>query len=70
MRRARRTLAPYFTVAREASTCRETGACIGKGDRVAYFPDTRRAYAEHSRYADQIRALEFASAYAMPDAHY
>jgi len=67
MRRNRRLLIPFFTV---ASACRETGTRIVKGDRVAYFPDIRRAYAKHGRHIEQTRALEFASAYDIPDSNY
>lgn len=63
-----RNTTPYFTTARFNSTCPETGRPIRKGDRIAYFPATRKAYAEHSKAAEQVRGLDFARAYAMPDA--
>lgn len=66
----RRHLTPYFTTARFASKCPETGKEIRKGDRIAYFPATRMAYHDTSKAADQVRALEFASAYGMADANY
>lgn len=68
MRRLNST--PYFTVARFAGKCPETGKDIKKGDRIAYFPATRKAYHEASKAADQVRGMEFASAYGMADAAY
>ena len=65
-----RNTTPYFTTARFDSVCPETGKRIAKGERIAYFPANRRAYAESSKAAEQLRGLEFASAYAMPDANY
>lgn len=61
---------PYFTNACFPSTCPETGAQIKRGDVIAYFPAERKAYAEDSKAGEQIRGLDFAEAYAMPDAHY
>jgi hypothetical protein len=65
-----RTKTPYFTTARFNSVCPETGKAIGIGDRIAYFPATRKAYHEHSASADRVRALEFSAAYGMADANY
>lgn len=61
---------PYFTKACFPSICPQTGQQIKRGDRIAYFPDTRKAYAENSDAGDQVRGLDFAEAYAMPDANY
>jgi hypothetical protein len=69
MRRSRNTT-PYFTAARFPGTCPETGKAIRKGDRIAYFPASRQAYAEDSKAAEQVRGLDFARSFAMPDADY
>ena len=69
MRRARDT-SPYFTTARFESKCPETGKDIKKGERIAYFPATRTAYAEDSKAAEQVRGMEFSAAYGMADANY
>ena len=65
-----RDTTPYFTTARFASVCPETGKRIAKSERIAYFPASRKAYAESSKAAEQVRGLDFARAYAMPDADY
>jgi len=65
-----RTKTPYFTTARFNSVCPETGKAIGIGDRIAYFPATRKAYHEISASADRVRALEFSACYGMADANY
>jgi hypothetical protein len=65
-----RTKTPYFTTARFNSICPETGKAIGIGDRIAYFPATRKAYHDQSQSADRVRALEFSAAYGMADANY
>lgn len=71
MRRYRpRSSRPYFTRACFPSTCPQTGQQIKRGDQIAYFPATRTAYAENSEAGDQVRGLDFAEAYAMPDANY
>jgi len=70
MRRSPMPRRPYFTTARFASKCPQTGRAIRKGDRIAYFPDSRTAYAEQSPAGDDVRGLDFAEAYAMPDANY
>lgn len=69
MRRTR-NLSPYFMTARFDSKCAETGKDIKKGDRIAYFPATRTAYAEGSKAAEQVRGMEFSAAYGMADANY
>lgn len=61
---------PHFTTARFPGTCPETGAAIHKGDRIAFFPATRTAYAENSQHAEQVRGLDFARTWAMPDADF
>jgi len=65
-----RNQTPYTLTARFDSKCPETGLDIKKGDPCAYFPATKKAYHETSKSADQVRALEFAKAYEMPDANY
>jgi hypothetical protein len=61
---------PYFTTARFNSVCSETNRLIGKGDRIAYFPDTQRAYHQDSEHASIVRGLEFSAAFNMADANY
>jgi hypothetical protein len=64
------TKSPYFTNARFNSTCSETGLVIAIGQRIAYFPATRKAYHENSKHADELRALEFSRAFNMADSNY
>jgi hypothetical protein len=61
---------PCFITARRAGICPETGKVINPGDRIAWFPSSKRAYHENSQAAGQVRGLEFAEAYNMPDANY
>ena len=61
---------PYFTIARFDSVCSETNRLIKKGDRIAYFPDTRKAYHQDSEHASIVRGLEFSAAFNMADANY
>jgi hypothetical protein len=61
---------PYFTNARFNSTCSETGLVIAIGQRIAYYPATRKAYHENSKHADELRALEFSRAFNMADSNY
>ena len=61
---------PYFTSARFSSVCPETGKPIKKGDRIAYFPATRKAYHESSKAAEQVRGMQFAESWGMADANY
>ena len=62
--------APYFTAARFPGTCAESGNPIKKGDRVAYYPATRRVFADDSMQADELRGQQFAQAHNMADANY
>lgn len=66
----RRNTAPYFTTARFPGTCAETGKAIKKGDRVAYYPATRKVFAEDSKQADELRGLQFSQAHGLADANY
>ncbi len=68
MRRA--NAAPCFITARRAGICPETGKAINPGDSIAWFPSSKQAYHESSQAAGQVRGLEFAAAYNMPDANY
>lgn len=61
---------PYFTTARFFSTCPETGKKIGIGDRIAYFPETKKAYHDQSEHASIVRGLEFSAAFNMADTNY
>lgn len=61
---------PYFTYARFNGTCAETGAAIRKGDKVAYYPDSRKVFANNSKQADELRGLEFSAAHGMADANH
>ncbi|MGY4831839.1 hypothetical protein ACVNIS_24915 (plasmid) [Sphaerotilaceae bacterium SBD11-9] len=66
----RKNKTPYFTYARFNSTCAETGAAIRKGDKVAYYPESHKVYANNSKQADELRSLEFSASYGMGDANY
>lgn len=61
---------PYFTTARFPSTCPETGKGIKKGDEIAYYPSSKKAYHSDSQSADCLRGVEFSQAHAMADANY
>lgn len=61
---------PYFTTARFDSVCAETGKPIRKGEEIAYYPRERKAYCSTSKAAENVRALQFASAYGMADANW
>lgn len=61
---------PHFTTARFNSVCPETGKPIRKGEQIAYFPRERKAFHESSKAAEQVRGLQFASAYGMADANW
>jgi hypothetical protein len=61
---------PCFITARFPSTCPETGTQISKGDSVAYYPATRKAYHDSSAAADHVRGLQFAQAFNMADANW
>lgn len=61
---------PYFTTARFPSVCPETGKSIKKGDTIAYFPATCKAYHESSKAAEQVRGMQFAESWGMADANY
>lgn len=61
---------PHFMTARFDSTCAETGKPIKKGERIAYYPATRKAFKEDTKAADEVRGMEFAQAHGMADANY
>lgn len=61
---------PRLMTARFDSTCPETGKPIKRGDQVAYYPATKRAYHESSKAAAEVRGMAFSEAYAMADANY
>jgi len=44
--------------------------CFLTARRIAWFPSSKQAYDESSKAADQVRGLEFAAAFNMPDANY
>jgi len=62
--------APYFTSARFDSTCPETGRPIRKGDPIAYYPASRKAFHAESNQAAELRGLQFASSCGMADAEW
>jgi hypothetical protein len=66
----RRNATPCFLIARFEGRCAETGKPIHKGDLIAYFPASRQSYHKCSKAADQVRALQFATAHGMADANY
>lgn len=61
---------PMFITAKFPGTCPETGKPWAKGETIAWFPGEKKAYHLTSSHADQVRALEFASAYGMADANW
>jgi hypothetical protein len=50
--------------------CAETNRLIDKGNTVAYYPDTKKYYANNSVQAGELRDLHFAASMAMADADY
>jgi hypothetical protein len=62
--------APYFTKARFDSVCPETGKQIKKGDEIAYYPATRRAYHASSKAAGELRGLQFSQAFGLDDSNW
>lgn len=69
-RRVRADQTPRLITARIDGTCPETGKAIKKGDTIAWYPSSRTAFHEDSPSAAQVRELQFAAAYEMPDANY
>lgn len=61
---------PYFTKAKFNSVCPETGKPIKKGDEIAYYPATRKAFHESSKAADELRSMQFSRTFCMDDANY
>jgi hypothetical protein len=59
-----------MTTARFSSVCPETGRPIRRGDPIAYYPRTKKAFHECSEAAAQVRALAFSRSYQMPDANW
>lgn len=59
---------PYFTTARFASKCPETGKDIKKGDEIAYYPRDKRAFHTESKAAQNVRALQATQAQGLADA--
>jgi len=71
MRRSR-TVArdPFFLIAKFSSVCPETGKTIRAGERIAYFPATRRAYHTDSNAANELHGQLFAKSWNMADANW
>jgi len=61
---------PYFTKAKFASVCPETGKQIKKGDEIAYYPAERKAFHDSSKAADELRAMQFSHTFCMEDSNY
>lgn len=59
---------PYFMTARFASKCPETGKEIKKGDEIAYYPSSKKAFHTDSESAQQIRAMRATAAMGLADA--
>lgn len=59
---------PYFTTARFASTCPETGKAIKKGDEIAYYPRDKRAFHADSKAAQDVRAMQATASQGLADA--
>lgn len=61
---------PRFTTARLDGVCPETGLPIKRGDCIAWYPSSRRAYHESSPSARALRGMQFAAAWNMADANH
>ena len=61
---------PYFTVARFDSVCPETGKAIKKGERIAYYPSSRKAYHDSSKQAGELREMQFNRSFCMADGNW
>ena len=48
----------------------EQGKPIKKGDEIAYYPATRKAFHESSKAADELRAMQFSRTFCMGDSNY
>jgi hypothetical protein len=59
---------PYFTKARFDSICPETGKQIRKGDEIAYYPKSRKAYHTESKSAADLRSMQASRAFGLADA--
>jgi hypothetical protein len=59
---------PYFTKARFDSICPETGKQIKKGDEIAYYPKTKKAFHSSSKSASNVRSLQASQALGLADA--
>ena len=70
MRARHRTAEPRFIIARYDSVCPQTGKKIARGEECAYYPGPRVAYHVASKAADELHAMDFASAWGMADAQY
>ncbi len=58
-RRFNRPSAPYFTTAKYAGTCAETGAAIAIGANILYHPAERKVYCENSKSYREFADAEF-----------
>ena len=61
---------PRFITARFDSVCQETRLQIKKGQEAVYYPLSRKCYHAESKAADEVRGLQFAETFCMPDAAY
>lgn len=62
-RRFNRPSGPYFTTARYAGTCAETGAAIAIGDDILYYPAERKVYCKNSKSYKDFQTAEFDRVY-------
>jgi hypothetical protein len=61
---------PYFTKARFDSICPETGKQIKKGDKIAYYPRTKKAFHSDSKAAEELRGMQASQAFGLADANW
>jgi hypothetical protein len=58
---------PYFTKARFDSICPETGKQIKKGDEIAYYPRSGKAFHIDSKAASDLRGTNFSKTFGLAD---
>lgn len=61
---------PYFTTARYAGKCAETGKEIKIGDKIAYYPSSRKCYCDDSKQAAELRGAEFSAGAGLADSNW
>ena len=56
--------------ATRAGVCAETGVPIKRGDQIAYFPASGKAYSDGSQEAAKLRGQQFADRAGLADANH